>query len=155
MMENYMDLIHYCSVCGNIYTMIDKKIPTCGFCKIPLIPIDGTSWPDFWKLSKEERETTEQKIFDKYIKDNPQFDPEKMEARIKADNTYTPPVSNTPSCPRCGSTSISANKEGFSVGKAVAGGVVAGGVGLLGGFIGSKKVRVTCLNCGNSWIAGK
>jgi len=58
-------------------------------------------------------------------------------------------------CPRCGSTQISADKKGFSVGKAVAGVALAGGVGVVAGGIGAKKVIVTCLNCGKQWKAGK
>jgi uncharacterized paraquat-inducible protein A len=61
----------------------------------------------------------------------------------------------TPRCPKCGSTSISADKKGFGVGKAVMGAAVAGPVGLVAGNIGAKKVRITCLNCGHHWEAGK
>jgi ssDNA-binding Zn-finger/Zn-ribbon topoisomerase 1 len=69
---------------------------------------------------------------------------------------HSPPVDNTPiSCPKCGSTQISANRKGFGLGKALAGGALAGGVGLLGGFIGSNKVECTCLNCGYKFSAGK
>jgi hypothetical protein len=59
-----------------------------------------------------------------------------------------------PRCPKCKSTSISANKAGFGLGKAVAGGVALGPAGLLAGFFGSRKVYVTCLSCGHSWKAG-
>jgi tellurium resistance protein TerD len=58
-------------------------------------------------------------------------------------------------CPKCGSTQISADKKGFGLAKAVGGGVLLGPVGLLGGFVGSKKVMVTCLKCGHQWKAGK
>lgn len=58
-------------------------------------------------------------------------------------------------CPKCKSTQLTANKKGFGLGKAVVGGLLTGGVGLLGGFIGSGKVVITCLKCGNSWKAGK
>lgn len=58
-------------------------------------------------------------------------------------------------CPKCSSTQITANKKGFSAGKAAAGLFLAGGVGLLAGAIGSGKVKVTCLSCGNEWEAGK
>lgn len=63
--------------------------------------------------------------------------------------------SNLINCPNCSSTQISADKKGFGLGKAVIGGVAFGGVGLLGGFIGSRKVEITCLNCGKSFEAGK
>lgn len=58
-------------------------------------------------------------------------------------------------CPQCDSTQITANKKGFGIGKAAIGGILTGGIGLLGGFIGSGKVKITCLKCGNSWKAGK
>ena len=54
-------------------------------------------------------------------------------------------------CDKCGSTQITANKKGFSAGKAVAGAVLTGGIGLAAGAIGSNKVIVTCLKCGHNW----
>jgi predicted nucleic-acid-binding Zn-ribbon protein len=58
-------------------------------------------------------------------------------------------------CPKCGSDQISGGTKGFGAGKAVAGAVATGGIGLLFGFAGSKKVVVNCLKCGNSWEAGQ
>lgn len=54
-------------------------------------------------------------------------------------------------CPCCGSMQITANKKGYSAGKAVAGLAIAGGIGLLAGFIGSGNIKITCLKCGYSW----
>lgn len=54
-------------------------------------------------------------------------------------------------CPECGSTSLSANKRGFGFGKAVAGALAIGSIGLLAGSAGSKKVDITCLACGHRW----
>lgn len=58
-------------------------------------------------------------------------------------------------CPKCGSTSLSANKKGFSLGKAAAGAFVAGPVGLVGGTMGANKLEITCLNCGHKFKPGK
>jgi tellurium resistance protein TerD len=58
-------------------------------------------------------------------------------------------------CPKCRSHQITANSKGFGLGKAVAGGLLAGPVGLLGGVIGSKTVVITCLSCGHKWEPGK
>ena len=57
-------------------------------------------------------------------------------------------------CPLCGSKSLTANTKGFGLGKAAAGGLILGPVGLLGGFLGSRKVKVTCIKCGHSWTPG-
>ncbi len=59
-----------------------------------------------------------------------------------------------PYCPKCHSTSLSANKKGFGVGKAIVGGLLAGPIGLLAGIFRSNKVRITCLNCGNQFEMG-
>lgn len=56
-------------------------------------------------------------------------------------------------CPKCYSTQITSNKKGFSLGKAAAGTLIAGGPLL--GAIGRNKIEVTCLKCGNKWKAGK
>lgn len=61
-------------------------------------------------------------------------------------------VSTVPSCAKCGFTSITYNKKGFSGGKAIIGAVAFAGVGLLAGLIGSNKIRATCIKCGNSWL---
>ena len=58
-------------------------------------------------------------------------------------------------CPKCRSTQLTANKKGFGLRGAIVGGLVAGPVGLLGGFVGAGKVKITCLQCGHSWEAGK
>jgi len=54
-------------------------------------------------------------------------------------------------CPKCGSTEIAVGNKGFGLGKAAAGGVLLGPVGLLGGFVGSKKIVISCLLCGYKW----
>lgn len=58
-------------------------------------------------------------------------------------------------CPRCGSTSLTANKKGFGAGKAVVGAVLVGPYGLLAGGLGSGKVTITCLNCGYKFKPGQ
>jgi len=55
-------------------------------------------------------------------------------------------------CPRCGSDQLTTAKKGFSGKKAVVGGILTGGIGILAGTIGSNKIKVYCINCGHSWI---
>lgn len=54
-------------------------------------------------------------------------------------------------CPKCGSTSIHAAKNGFSGGKACCGALLVGPLGLLCGTNKRNKVNVTCLNCKHKW----
>lgn len=58
-------------------------------------------------------------------------------------------------CPKCHSKELHSEHKGFSGGKALAGAVLAGGIGLLAGTIGSKDVQITCLKCGNKFKAGE
>lgn len=58
-------------------------------------------------------------------------------------------------CPKCGSDQITANQHGYSAGKAAAGAVLTGGVGLLAGMHGSKKIDITCLACGFKFKPGE
>ncbi|MBK8487594.1 MAG: hypothetical protein IPL48_07385 [Bacteroidetes bacterium] len=59
-------------------------------------------------------------------------------------------------CPKCGSDKLTANKKGFSMGKAIAGDLIAGIPGaLIGGSLGSKKIKITCLNCGHEFKPGE
>lgn len=63
--------------------------------------------------------------------------------------------SNEVCCPKCGSNQITANKKGFSGKKAVGGAILTGGIGILAGTIGSNKIVITCLNCGNQFKPGE
>ncbi len=89
-----------------------------------------------------------------------------LQAKIKDNNAHAwqqlkkdfvkprPRGSEQVKCPRCGSEQLTANKKGFGFGKGVTGGLIAGHVGLIAGFLGSGKVLVTCLKCGHQWKAG-
>lgn len=58
-------------------------------------------------------------------------------------------------CPKCSSRELHAEHKGFSGGKALAGAILTGGIGLLAGTIGSKDTQITCLKCGNKFKAGE
>lgn len=58
-------------------------------------------------------------------------------------------------CPKCGSRELHAQHKGFSGGKALAGVIATGGIGLLAGTIGSRDTQITCLKCGNKFKAGE
>ena len=68
--------------------------------------------------------------------------------------TATPVASSsTTSCPKCLSKNVQplgVNRKSFSVGKAIGGAVLTGGIGALAGFIGKKNgYDMYCLDCGN------
>ncbi len=79
----------------------------------------------------------------------------KLEEQVQAKTNNVERSDDVLHCFKCGSSQLTANKKGFGLGKAAVGGLLTGGVGLLGGFIGSRKVQITCLQCGYSWTAGK
>ncbi|AOY53370.1 PH domain-containing protein [Clostridium perfringens] len=56
-----------------------------------------------------------------------------------------------PYCPKCHSTSLTYQNKKLSIGRAVTGGVLLGGVGAIVGGLSSKKGYVKCLNCGHKW----
>lgn len=60
---------------------------------------------------------------------------------------------NNVRCPKCGSLNVAPigeSKKGFSVGKAIGGGVLTGGIGTMAGFIGKKRGNnFYCQDCGN------
>lgn len=58
-------------------------------------------------------------------------------------------------CRKCKSTQITDSKKGFSAGKAAAGAILTGGIGLLAGTIGSGKIILTCLSCGHKFKIGE
>lgn len=58
---------------------------------------------------------------------------------------------NQVKCPKCGSTSIYADKKGFGGGKACCGALLAGPLGLLCGTFKQNKIKITCLNCKYTW----
>ena len=56
-----------------------------------------------------------------------------------------------PYCPKCHSTSLTYQNKKLSIGRAVTGGVLLGGVVAVVGWLSSKKGYVKCLNCGHKW----
>lgn len=70
-------------------------------------------------------------------------------------NTPEPQIEEYLCCPYCGSKELHAEKSGFSGGKALAGVIATGGIGLLAGTIGSRDIKITCLKCGKNFKAGE
>lgn len=122
------------------------------------------------KLTVAELKEQKRKEFERIMASNPEVDKsskpkekpkseyqELMDMYAKArSDAYTMKLEdNTARCPKCGSTSLSADKKGFSLAKGAAGVFLAGPYGAVAAGHGKNKVIVTCLNCGHQWKAGK
>jgi len=82
-------------------------------------------------------------------------EPLRIAAKEQAEAAKVQEAEEEIKCPKCYSKQVTANAKGFSGGKAVAGAVLLGPIGLLGGTLGSKKVKITCLKCGYQWEPGR
>ncbi|HGF8354847.1 TPA: hypothetical protein QFG09_000728 [Enterococcus faecium] len=75
--------------------------------------------------------------------------------KLAAQRQYKKENKNIIKCPTCRSTHVQFmqnNKKGFSVGKAVGGAALTGGIGALAGFAGKKgKNQWFCSNCNNTF----
>lgn len=59
-------------------------------------------------------------------------------------------------CPRCGSTSLTANKKGWSLGKGLVGAALINPIGgIATGMLGKNKIIITCLKCGKQFKPGR
>lgn len=133
--------LRYCPKCGDICLLREELVPNCAHCNIPLkktefICIDSL---ECGKVKPEIKKA----IFEKYIKDNPQYSEEAVKNRKEKEciNRRNSGVSmsaakNTLKCPKCGSTAVSTGQRGFS---------------LLTGFIGAGQTMNRCGKCGYKW----
>jgi uncharacterized paraquat-inducible protein A len=86
-------------------------------------------------------------------KSNKQSKVTNISAKLNNSNTRT--NDNNVYCPKCSSTSITAQKKGFSLGKAAVGSAIVLPLGIATGMIGKNKIYLTCLNCGHRFKPGK
>ncbi len=98
---------------------------------------------------KEQDKIRKREQFEKIMASNP-------EVTVKQSHSITKPKEedNTVKCPKCGSTSITANKKGFGLAKGAAGVFLAGPYGAIAAGLGKNKILITCLNCGHKWKPG-
>ena len=97
------------------------------------------------------REEINDYVYDKFFEGKAPNDAAvKNRLRIMDEHFNSPEVA---SCPKCGSTSISTQKRGFKLGRAVAGAALTGfvGTGLVAGAAGSNKMINVCQRCGHQW----
>lgn len=132
----------HCPTCGqntkNI-SLIDKSDENAIAVAVAQAPHPKSGMQPKWKTNLDQREAV-------WAKEAQPSKHQVIKERIKNNRS-----AGIACCPKCGSTSLSSNKKGFGIGKAVIGDKLAGPIGLVAGNIGAKKVIVTCLNCGHRW----
>lgn len=107
---------------------------------------------DLSDMTDEEIKVLGREIDRKYkeVSEQGKREQKEREARMSNSGTMT---NGEIRCPKCGSNQFAAGNKGFGLGKSAIGGLLLGPVGLLGGFVGSGQVMLSCLRCGNRWQA--
>ena len=145
--------VMFCTQCGK-ENASDSKF--CGYC--------GNSFTSF-VTTTEDGKTTKEDMDLAYYKASLQMQQQELwmreqeltEARKQSEQQreqlrlQRKQYRDMMKCPRCGSTSLSGNQKGYSVGKGLVGKAMFGPVGLLAGSIGSGKVVITCMRCGHKF----
>lgn len=147
--------IRYCSKCGNIVLLRTEIVPVCKYCNLSLneteyIFIESV---ERGNLKPEIRKA----IFEKYIKDNPEYSEEAVKNREEQEqeqeqeryNRLHSPSSggykntkNVPKCPICQSTNLSKITVAQKAGK----------IALFGVFgMGDNGKTWKCNNCGSKF----
>lgn len=173
-----MEYPYICKKCGLVSFFTDEgpnhkvrqEAPsfvsrTCEFCSYPVISTDKS----LEEYANEYEEATGVKIDiinkahllhpmieQDYITRHPEeFDENLYIARLNRQNEVAAKRAADkalPHCPKCRSTSIVTQKQGFGVGKAVAGVVLTGGLlGAAAGGINANKNWNVCQKCGHRW----
>ncbi len=104
------------------------------------IPNPGHAALDLQEITGASREETTQFVT-KLLRDE----------EIKKIVTEIDKYISTHYCPKCHSNNIQFSKQGFSVGKAIIGGILTGGIGAIAGFHGRNRLKGKCLKCGYEW----
>jgi predicted RNA-binding Zn-ribbon protein involved in translation (DUF1610 family) len=155
-----MTNIKLCLNCGDKLLELAKKCPTCGKKNLLLIdknetqkiqqiknnvpnPKDGIV-PN-WKTNLEMKSQIWNNDEENKAKKNKAKENKRKKITTR-ERKKTAKENGVACCPKCGFTSLSGNKQGFGIVKAYL-------FGLAAGNINSKKVLVTCLNCGHQWNA--
>lgn len=136
-----------CSKCNNEILLCDKCCSYCGV-KNELFISENNE--------KNEEIVIDTKNFRKSIKATSLLDILNENQSLIKSRKEELKMQGIAHCPKCLSSSLSASKKGFGIGKAIIGAtLLMNPIGLIGGNLGAKKIRITCLNCGYQYWAGK
>ena len=135
----------YCPKCGNV-TFIETKNEKCNCCNTNLLSTPYTM--NEYLFGNSIDVNIDKKIFDEYIKGNPQFDEELYRSRINKEKLLQQATfdkqreSNKPKCPICQSTNLSKITTLQKTGK----------IALFGIFgMGDNGKTWKCNNCGSKF----
>lgn len=156
--------VKICLNCGEILLEQAQRCPKCGEKGEGLRVIDSEDSHQKQTLREAAKHDGKKGFWQRTIEEGREINRQKEAAKIaqpkplsKKERIKENKSNGIACCPKCGSTSISADKKGFGIGKAIVGANIttqipgAGIIGAVAGNIGAKKVIVTCLNCGHQW----
>ena len=148
--EDCLNADHRCEYCNSICVDTNKTYDEWDklFCE---------KYPE-----KDNPNTSMRELFDfcadVFLNEYNTVDTESVSKREKATQEWLDELdksikSKPVSCPKCGSTSISTQKRGFKLGRAIAGAALTGflDVGAVAGAAGSNKMINVCQRCGHQW----
>lgn len=136
----------------NVKSIVDEfKKDRIGACKY-LVNMYGISLSKAKELVDNEHNkrnnmksmSAKQKLAEKQLKEQQE---ENKVNKLKQDKI--------PFCPKCHSTSLTAQRKGFGLLKGAIGVATLGGYGITAAGIGKNKIILTCLNCGYQFKPGK
>lgn len=161
-----------CFICGKKITWSAKGITSDSKCICPddinkvLIDANVNKWSVPLPVVKWIQKKSSNEI-KRLIDNNITFTMKEIKSnKAKANSTIINPEKRPQSipdrskaklcCPYCGSTNLQPlgqHRKGFSIGKAIGGTVLTGGVGALAGFVGkkTKQTDFVCMNCGKQF----
>ena len=134
----------YCPKCGNV-TFIETKNEKCNCCNTNLLSTPYTM--NEYLFGNSIDVNIDKKIFDEYIKGNPQFDEdlyiqrENKEKLLQKATLDKQRETNKPKCPTCGSTNV----------RPISSGKKALGFLTVGIFSSSFGKSYECENCKYKW----
>ncbi len=143
-----------CLNCGDRLLAAAEKCPTCGNKKnFVLLPKEDVE--AIHRAQAEVPHPKEEMEAKWKTSTSIQLSAEKAQKTIRKQQIKENRAKGIVCCPKCGSTSVTAQKKGFSFVKGAIGATISLDVGLIAGGAGANKVILTCMNCGHQWEPGK
>ena len=135
--------IKICVNCGEILLEQAKRCPKCGEKGEGLRSIDSEDSQQIQAIRAAAKHEDKKSFWEKTIEEGREINRQKEAAKIaqpkplsKKERIKENKANGVACCPKCGSTSLSANRRGWK---------------LTTGILGSSKIIVTCMNCGHHW----